>query len=155
MLEQTNSSIRVACTFIPLHGYNVLIPNACIDEVFKIGSIEPVKQSPVWCHGHCKYKNHEIMLINLEAIETGASISPTNNAVAIKLKKPAEFSNSPDIGIFTAKIPHIIQANNYALEIEYKPEHTHTLALSYIKIKEKQAFIPDLKRLYKEFGCSI
>ncbi len=151
MLEQNQANIQVPSTLVPLVGYNILIPNACIAEVFIAKTIVPIKQSPDWCLGQTEYKGNETLVVSLERIETpGRSLSPAT-AIVVKIKNPPDFSSAPDFGILANKTPHIVQANNHVLDIDYMPEISHQLALSYVKIKEKQAFIPDLQKLIGQF----
>lgn len=151
MLEQSSSSIRVACTLVPLDGFNILLPNACIDEIFIANDIEPIKQSPDWCLGATRFKDSEILVISLEGIEKKQDLDAQAKNLIVKLKKPKEFSHLQDVGILARRVPHVLQANNYSLEVEYTPHKTHELAKSYIRIKDKQAFIPDVKRLIADY----
>jgi len=155
MLETANSAIHIASTIVPLHNDSVLLPNACIDEIFKVEHIKPIKQKLSWCPGFVDFKGEIIMLISLENIENKIEVSLAESNIAIKIKKTEEFSNLPNIAILAANTPHTLQASDYSLDKEYSPSSTHPLARCYVNIKEKQSFIPDLPRLYTEFASQI
>ena len=131
----------------------MLIPNACIKEIFRIDSRQNIKRSPNWCMGLMEYKGQQIHLISLENIEQAGNAPTEDVRLAVLLNKPERYALKPDVAFVASEIPHIVQADSHSLETEYSPQASHTLALSYVKIKEKQAFIPDLERLFRDYSA--
>lgn len=151
MLEQASSPIRIASTLIPLDGFNVLLPNACIDEVFFVENIDPIKQSPDWCVGATDFKGNKIIVISIESIENPNYTINKDKNLIIKIKKSDNYPNIPDFGILAYKTPNVVQANNHSLNIEYNPIKPHRLALSYVTIKDTQAIILDVNTLMSRY----
>lgn len=149
-----HSVVQVSCTLLSIKGFELLIPNACIDEVFKPDLLS-VEDISTWCHYSTLFRGKKVYLFHLENYLQDNPINAPFARIAVKLKKNTAFPRLPDLAIATSKMPKTIQASTFSLEKAYQPAKTHRLAMSYVTINDKPAFIPDIYRLFHEFSLQM
>ena len=149
-----HSAIQVACTLLTANGYNLLIPNACIEEIFKPTSFG-AEHLTAWCDYSTLFRGNKIYLLQLEYFTHDNPGNSLPARIAVRLKKNAAFPHLPDLAISTTTIPKTVQASDFSLEKAYQPRKTHPLAMSYVNINDKPAFIPDINRLFREFSLQL
>jgi len=149
MYKQTtiDSSINVACTLIPIQGYNLLIPNHCIAEILIRAEIKHFNSPHSWRIGEVDWYEEKLPIIHFEKSEATAKLNPGKKNIIVAIQFPINKTEIIHFGILANQTPQVIQANNQTMDREINPRKTHNYALSYVLINSKSALIPDLHRI--------
>jgi len=143
----TDSSISVACTLIPIQGYNLLLPNQCIAEILIRSEIKNASSLHSWCIGEVNWFEEMLPIVLFERLETPTKLTPGKKNIIVAVQFPINNSEDIRFGIVANHTPQVIRANNQTMDREINPKKTHDYALSYISINGKSALIPDLHRI--------
>lgn len=154
-------SISVACTLIPVHGYNLLLPNQCISEIIIRSEISQsntsTNASDSWCIGETEWLSEKLPVIQFEKLNPSVKSNPIpgKNNIIVVVQFPLDDKKTSYFGILANQTPQVIQANNQTMDREINPKKTHDYALSYVQIKNKSTLIPDLLRIANSLQNNI
>ena len=142
-------STNVACTLIPVQGFNLLIPNQCIAEILVRPEITPSQTTLDGCIGEVDWLNKKLPVIYFEKLNTSEKSPPSLNKknIIVAIQFPLNNTEVIHFGILSNQTPQVIPANNQTMDREISPKKTHQYAMSYIQISNKSALIPDLQRI--------
>ena len=143
----SDRSQKVNCTLVPVQGFNLLIPNACIEEVLIRSDIKTNEGGSPGCIGWITWSNQSLPLISFENIDEKIGYTLGKKSIIVLLRHFSKDSNIIYFGILANQIPQVIQANTQTLDKQLTPNSTHSYALSYVSISGKPAIIPDIPRI--------
>ncbi len=140
---------NVACTLVPVQGFNLLIPNQCIAEILTRPNIDKNNSSHNGCIGKTNWLNKKLPIILFEQLNTSEKLTTSHDKknIIIVIHFPLNKNESIHFGILMNQTPQVIPANNQTMDREINPKKTHQYALSYVQISGKSALIPDLQRI--------
>jgi len=141
------SQLKVHCTFIPLPGYSLLIPNAAVAEIIYTNDLKLTKKEPEWYAGSVLWNETSIPIIYFERLEDKRIKIDIEKHIVSIIRNPEYIEEKNQIeffGILSNQVPQVLIANNHTLEKDLHPENLHTFALNYVTISDKSALIPDI-----------
>ena len=143
------ASIKIACTFVPVRKFNLLLPNSAIAEVIVSQSLEKKINSPQWLLGTTQWQNEEIDIIGFDKIDSSDDSPENLKSIIIIVRNPSITGAMRHFGIMTKNRPHIVEANSHTLDKNLHPRASHSHAKSYVVINGKEALIPNIELLAK------
>ena len=133
-----------------MQANSILLPNSCIKEVFISADIN-LSPNKNYVVGNINWKGQDIPLLSLET-EAINDVSATNiKKIIVVVESQNNQRDKHVCGIVARRVPQVVQANIHSIEKNLTPKIFHDLALSYITIKGKPAFIPDMQRLVNDY----
>lgn len=142
-------ALNVACTLIPIQGYNLLLPNRCIAEVLMRTEIEKTSSHLPWHLGQVDWYGEKLPIISVEKLESKVQLVPKKKFIIVVIQCQINNAESAYFGILANHIPQVTRANDQSLDREINPQKTHQYAMSYLNINGKSALIPDIQRMAK------
>ena len=134
---------RVSCLLVNSHGYQLLLPNACVVEVLPISKFDS-GPNPDWVVGTTDWRQHKTYLIS-PAAKRGEPLSATGRALFVAILRSPLTENTPfKVGLLATEMPRLVQADMHNLETDLAPKTAHPLAIQYVRLQRNPALIPDI-----------
>lgn len=143
LVQQTS----VHSLMIPLHGEELLLPNASVAEVIGYISPEPIGDAPEWLLGMIQWRECRVPLISYEiasANEKGRGQASSRIAILNTLNGNARI---PYIAIATQGIPHLVVARDQNISVISEVAAHRLSVLEIVEVDDQQAVIPDIDDL--------
>jgi chemosensory pili system protein ChpC len=132
---------------LPLHGGQLLLPNASVSEVAGYHPPNPVADAPEWLLGLLDWRQYQIPVVSFEALVETGSAQPTKRARLAVCNTLGGNPKRPFIGIVLTSMPHLVKVTEDVIMPMAKPQDLGPAVKREVMINGEEAWIPDLNAL--------
>lgn len=145
--DKTLSSAEVDSLFVPLSGYNLLVPMAAVAEVVHQIDCQPDDQPPLWRQGWINWRTQRIPLLSFESLIGDERAMLGDRAMALVLYRILPDGLSKFYALQIQNFPHLIRSADDGLLQQVSLPELPPHVLMMVAVREQQALIPDLNKI--------
>lgn len=132
---------------IGVTGGRLLLPNATVAEVITFALPEQVPGAPEWLIGRIRWRGWRVPLISYARMAGLAQNEGELGAKVVVLKALGGNQRHSYFAILTQGFPRLVTVSSDQLETLEDEAALPEGALMRVKLRDEQAFIPDLNRI--------
>ena len=147
---------RVRSTIIPLHGLELLVPNAVIAEVIEYKAPQTIEGNlPHWLMGAMAWRGLTLPMVSLELLLGKKQIPTTTRGRIVVLYGLGPVRQQlPYFGIVSRDLPRLEHVGNVNIEFDEGGISSPLLAANVV-VGGNRASIPDFDRLTASIGSAL
>jgi len=147
---------RVRSTIIPLHGLELLVPNAVIAEVVEYKAPQAIEGNlPRWLLGAMAWRGLTLPLVSLEFLLGKKQIpSTTRGRIVVLYGLGPARKQLPYFGMVSRDLPRLVHVGNVNIEPDEGGISSPLLATNVV-IDGSRASIPDFDKMTASIGSAL
>jgi chemosensory pili system protein ChpC len=147
VLRKAGKSPIIPCMLAPTEEDVLLLPTSVLAEVVDFQSPSPMAQAPSWLIGQFEWEERQVPVFSFFALINGGDPGEISSRSKIMVIKSLSGSGRvPYLGVLLSDLPRMTSVKEF--DLEQTGDKSKSLGVfSRIKLKDKDAIIPDLDRL--------
>ncbi|GAB4174804.1 MAG: hypothetical protein Kow0020_10320 [Wenzhouxiangellaceae bacterium] len=139
------SEVEIRSVLVPLHGVELLIPNAVIAEVIGYSDPDPIDDAPDWLLGGVLWRGWQVPVVAYAQLVGLSEREPTEGAKICVTKSLAGNQRMPYIGLLAQSYPRLVTVREDALTEVPEPAGHIAIAGRAI-LADRECVVPELDR---------
>lgn len=137
---------EIASLLIPMQGYQLLLPNVSVAEIVPVSQVTSVQDAPAWYLGTCSWREQEVPLLSLEALNDEPKGEAHARARFAVLNSTGTSDDLPFIAIVCQGLPRLARVSEEEIT-PHEHDEPKTYQLMQVSWAGEEAIIPDLPRI--------